>query len=154
MSNDRKKCLLGHHSVWKMEGKIRQIFYNNLRLLCYLLLFYFMMFACLTLKRTLSVHCSHNKVNSMDAALAAACNITHPLTRIKRSNLEVIYAAPYSCAAPYRATTHPTELSRTLQWTFPLCSGGQNDDFRPLTSTLGGRGMVCRDKYVTSWDPS
>ncbi len=29
-------------------------------------------------------------------------------------------------------------------------SGGQNDDFRPLTSTLGGRGMGCRDKYVTS----
>jgi hypothetical protein len=29
-------------------------------------------------------------------------------------------------------------------------SGGQNDDFRPLTYTLGGRGMGCRDKYVTS----
>jgi hypothetical protein len=29
-------------------------------------------------------------------------------------------------------------------------SGGQNDDFRPLASTLGGRGMGCRDKYVTS----
>ncbi len=29
-------------------------------------------------------------------------------------------------------------------------SSGQNDDFRPLTSTLGGRGMGCRDKYVTS----
>jgi len=28
--------------------------------------------------------------------------------------------------------------------------GGQNDDFRPLSSTLGGRGMGCRDKYVTS----
>ncbi len=25
-------------------------------------------------------------------------------------------------------------------------SGGQNDDFRPLTSTLGGRGMGCREK--------
>jgi hypothetical protein len=32
----------------------------------------------------------------------------------------------------------------------PIGSGGQNDDFRPLTSTLGGRGMRCRDKYVTS----
>jgi hypothetical protein len=36
---------------------------------------------------------------------------------------------------------------------FPLphqsTSGGQNDDFRPLTYTLGGRGMECRDKYVT-----
>jgi hypothetical protein len=31
-----------------------------------------------------------------------------------------------------------------------MSSGGQNDDFRPLTSTLGGRGMGCRDKYVTS----
>ncbi len=29
-------------------------------------------------------------------------------------------------------------------------SGGQNDEFRPLTSTLGGRGMGCRDKYVIS----
>ncbi len=29
-------------------------------------------------------------------------------------------------------------------------SGGQNDEFRPLTSTLGGRGMGWRDKYVTS----
>jgi hypothetical protein len=29
-------------------------------------------------------------------------------------------------------------------------SGGQNDDFRPLTYTLGGRGMGCREKYVTS----
>ncbi len=28
-------------------------------------------------------------------------------------------------------------------------SGGQNDDFRPLTYTLGGRGRGCRDKYVT-----
>ncbi len=33
-------------------------------------------------------------------------------------------------------------------------SGGQNDDLRPFTYTLGGRGMGCRDKYVTSWDPS
>ncbi len=33
-------------------------------------------------------------------------------------------------------------------------SGGQYDDVRPLTSTLGGRGMGCRDRYVTSWDPS
>jgi hypothetical protein len=33
-------------------------------------------------------------------------------------------------------------------------SGGQNDDFQPLTYTLGGRGMGCRDKYVTAWDPS
>ncbi len=32
--------------------------------------------------------------------------------------------------------------------------GGQNDDFRPLTYSLGGRGKGCRDKYVTSWDPS
>jgi hypothetical protein len=31
-----------------------------------------------------------------------------------------------------------------------LTRGGQNDDFRPLTYTLGGRGMGCRDKYVTS----
>jgi hypothetical protein len=31
-----------------------------------------------------------------------------------------------------------------------LSSGGQNDDFRPLTYTLGGRSMGCRDKYVTS----
>ncbi len=108
MSNDWKKCLLGHHSVWKTEVKIRQILYDDLSLLCYLLLFYFMMFACLTLKRTLSV-CSHNKVYSMDAALAAACNITHPLTRIKRSNLEVIYSAPY------RATPHPIQLRDTLQ---------------------------------------
>ncbi len=29
--------------------------------------------------------------------------------------------------------------------------GGQKDDFRPLTSTLGEGGMGCRDKYVTSW---
>jgi hypothetical protein len=29
-------------------------------------------------------------------------------------------------------------------------SGGQNDEFRPLTSSLGGRGMGCREKYVTS----
>jgi hypothetical protein len=35
-----------------------------------------------------------------------------------------------------------------------FCSGGQNDDFRPLTYTLGGTGMGCRDKYVTSCDPS
>jgi hypothetical protein len=28
--------------------------------------------------------------------------------------------------------------------------GGQNDDFRPLTYTLGGRGMGRRDEYVTS----
>ena len=35
-----------------------------------------------------------------------------------------------------------------------ISSGGQNDDFRPLTSTLGGRGMGCRDKIVTSYDPS
>ncbi len=33
-------------------------------------------------------------------------------------------------------------------------SGGQNDDVRPLTCTLWGRGMGCRDKYVTSWDPT
>jgi hypothetical protein len=33
-------------------------------------------------------------------------------------------------------------------------SGGQNDDFRPLTFTLGGRGMGCRDKYVTFLDAS
>ncbi len=32
--------------------------------------------------------------------------------------------------------------------------GGQNYDFRPMTYTMGGRGMECRDKYVTSWDPS
>ncbi len=32
----------------------------------------------------------------------------------------------------------------------PAASGGQNDDFRPLTYTLGGRGMGCRDKYVIS----
>jgi hypothetical protein len=31
-----------------------------------------------------------------------------------------------------------------------MSSGGQNDDFRPLSYTLGGRGMGCRDKYVTS----
>ncbi len=31
----------------------------------------------------------------------------------------------------------------------PVISGGQNDDFRPLTSTLGGRVMGFRDKYVT-----
>jgi hypothetical protein len=31
-----------------------------------------------------------------------------------------------------------------------FCSGGQNDYFRPLTYTLGGRDMGCRDKYVTS----
>jgi hypothetical protein len=36
----------------------------------------------------------------------------------------------------------------------PLIGGAQNDDFRPLTYTLGGRGMGCRNKYVTSWDPS
>ncbi len=33
-------------------------------------------------------------------------------------------------------------------------SCGQNDDFRPLTYTLGGRGMGCRDKYVTYWTPA
>ncbi len=36
-------------------------------------------------------------------------------------------------------------------------SGGQNDDFRPLrplTYTPRERGTGCRDKYVTSWDPS
>ncbi len=38
-------------------------------------------------------------------------------------------------------------------WEVPGGSGGQNDDFRPLTYTLGGRGMGCIDKYVTSWDP-
>ncbi len=31
-----------------------------------------------------------------------------------------------------------------------LSSGGKNDDFRPLTFTLWGRGMGYRDKYVTS----
>ncbi len=34
------------------------------------------------------------------------------------------------------------------------CRGGQTDDFLPVNCTLGGRGMGCRDKYVTSWDPS
>ncbi len=120
MSNDwkqRKKCWLGQsqHSVWKTEGKIRQILYDDLSLLCYLPLFYYMMFACLTLKSTLSVHCSHNKVYFMDATLAAACNITHPLTRIKRSNLEVIYAAPYRATPHPIVASHPIEPRRTLQ---------------------------------------
>ncbi len=35
-------------------------------------------------------------------------------------------------------------------WCSLQASGGQNDDFRPLTSTLGGRVMGCRDKYVIS----
>jgi hypothetical protein len=43
----------------------------------------------------------------------------------------------------------PLQCKRQRLREFELC-GGQNDDFRPLTSTLGGRGMVCRDKYVTS----
>jgi hypothetical protein len=105
-------CLPGHgkHSDWKTEGKIRQIFYNILRLLCYLLLFHFI----ITIS-TLSVHCSQNKDYGMDAALAAACNITHPLTRIKRSNLEVIYAAPYRATRHPIVAPHPTEQQRTLQ---------------------------------------
>ncbi len=41
-----------------------------------------------------------------------------------------------------------------LVHTLIIYSGGQNYEFRPLTSTLGGRGMGCRDKYVTSLDPS
>ncbi len=65
--------------------------------------------------------------------------------------------SPIPCIVDTRS---PPKYSRRLlakknagsQW-LPT-SGGQNDDFRPLTSTLGGRGMVCKDKYVTSWDPS
>ncbi len=57
----------------KQKEKSAKFFYDDLHLLCYLLLFYFMMFACLTLKSTLCVHCSHNKVYSMDTGLAATC---------------------------------------------------------------------------------
>jgi hypothetical protein len=49
--------------------------------------------------------------------------------------------------------TTPFEVSHNdgVGTKLPLfSSGGQNDDFRPLTYTLGGRGMGCRDKYVTS----
>ncbi len=47
--------------------------------------------------------------------------------------------------------------TRFLIWAVNLYlvnRGGQNDDFRPLTYTLGGRGMGFRDKYETSWGPS
>ncbi len=43
---------------------------------------------------------------------------------------------------------------RSKNWEIDTDSGGQNDDFRPLTYTLGGRGTGCRDKYGTSQDPS
>ncbi len=50
---------------------------------------------------------------------------------------------------------HIVQYAIIVDQNYPLrwpktSSGGQNDDFRPLTSTLGGRGMGCRDKYVTS----
>jgi hypothetical protein len=48
---------------------------------------------------------------------------------------------PYPSPAPLRLYDGPTWL---------IGSGGQNDDFRPLTYTFGGRGMGCRDKYATS----
>ncbi len=44
----------------------------------------------------------------------------------------------------------PYPLLTKLCTIVPVITGGQNDDFRLLTYTLGGRGMGCRDKYVTS----
>jgi hypothetical protein len=59
-----------------------------------------------------------------------------------------------NCMKPDQAVLHYSSClllrhDRDEHGESPL-RGGQNDDFQPLTCTLGGRGMGCMDKYVTS----